>query len=255
MNQKTDQTEDQNQSSEKERLLEAELFRLRTLLEQRQSETEESKLEKQAEALKAEEAALREQADLKGILKDAFHELPVTRNDDDFTSREKPQLNQKEMLDVMGEVISGAIDANTQLILNKVGEMVQGSDEKIVGTQKALIGLMSHISTNESRANHKDFDVFKEDIATIMSKTSGLSPEQAYLLAKAQKTEKVPGRREIETERPDAIVSRSSDYDDREYNSQNEHSDRNQDLLRNPRKEFKAGVSAAIDKVLANRSQ
>lgn len=225
---------------------------MRTLLEQKQSETDERKLEREAEALKAEEAALLEQTDLKSIFRESFHENQSKPNEDDDFRQNSSQLNQKEMLDVMGEVLSNAIEANTKLILNKVGELVKGSDEKIVGTQRALIGLMSHISVNETKNNHSDYDAYKDDIAVIMSKTSGLSTEQAYTLAKAQKTEKVPGRSQIESERPDTYVSRSQGYDEREY-SDDRHSELDERLPRNPRREFKEGVSKAIEKVVLAR--
>ncbi len=247
------QNQDQNQLSEREKLLEEQLAHYRTLLEQRQNETEEAKQEKAAEALKAEEAALLEQTNLRAVLKDAFPGR-ATAPVDEVLSQESPQLNQKEMLDVMGEVVGNAIEANTKLILNKVGALIKGSDEKLAGTQKALIGLMSHMSVTETKNNHKDYDVYKEDIADIMSKTNGLSVEQAYVLAKAQKQEKVPGREKIESERPDRYASRSHDYDERDYNEHHEEKqERRDDLPRNPRNEFRKGVSDAIDRVLDAR--
>ncbi len=248
---------DQNQKtqlSEREKLLEEQLAHYRTLLEQKQTETDERKLEKQAEALSREEAALEEQADLTTLLKGAFPNVAATSSDDS-TSQETPQLSQKELIDVMGEVISKSIDANSQLILNQVSTLMKSSDEKIAGTQKALVGLMSHISVSETKGNHSDYDVYKEDIADIMSKTNGLSIEQAYVLAKAQKTEKTPGRDQIETERPDSLVSRSYDYDDRGDFDRQDDRDNRKDAPRNPRKDFRAGVSAAVDKVIAARSR
>ena len=252
-------TNDQNKSSpqltERERFLTEQLDLYKQQLLQRQTETEEKKLEKQADALREEEKALIDQTNIVDLLRDSFKE-PV-RTQDELTGQETQQLNQREMLSVMGEIVGNALEANQQLVLNKVAELVKGSDEKIVGTQKALMGLMSHISVAEAKGNHDDFDTYKEDMVTIMGKTSGLTPEQAYLLAKAQRGAKVPDRNQIETERPDSFVSRSDGYDEHDYHDdRNErHSDRERNLPRNPRADFKRATSAAIDKVLAARNR
>jgi hypothetical protein len=228
---------------------------------QRQKDSEEKKLEEEAKALKEQEEALAKETDLRSILKDAFPKTPVRESADDDFSQQNPSLSQHEMLEVMGEVISKAIHANSQLILNKVGALVKGTDDKIEGTQKAVLGLMSHISVGEAKSKHNDFDAYQDDIVEIMKKTSGLSPEDAYTLAKARRSATVPGRDHMESERPDTTVSRSYSYDDRletrgdglDYDDRQDRRSRDNDLPPNPRREYREVCNAAIDKVIANR--
>jgi hypothetical protein len=246
---------DKNKPPEKtprEIALEEQLEAYKQLLLQKQNETEEQRLEKEAEEARKAEAALEEDANLSALLKGAFHGKNVNQQSDDPDGT-PGELSQKELVEVMGDAVAKAIDANTKLILGKVHEIAKGSDEKIAGTQKALLGMIAKMNVNDARSKHTDFDVYKDEIASIASKTNGLTAEDMYLLAKAKASSSVPGATQLESERPDSIVSRSADPDDQDFPMDRLRGG-DDDKPYNPRQEFADGCNKAIDKVLAARA-
>lgn len=217
-------------------------------MKQKQDETKTELLASQAEALRQEQASLEEETNLHQILKDA---ISPQQNSQQAEGAFGEQLDPRQVVEVIGEAVGKAIDASQKLTLSKVGELIKGVSDQNAGTQTALIKLMGTLSVNEARKNNTDFDEYADGIKDILSKTQGLSPEDAFLLAKARKASLVPEKKQVESERPGSIVSREDIPDTSQQHREPVDS---KDRPYNPRLEFAEGVSAAIDKVIAARS-
>lgn len=226
--------------------LEAQARLLHEQLLQKKSDDEETKLQQAADQLKKEQAALEEEANLRKSLSQAF---PMQKLSDDQDS-----LKPDQMISIMGDAVGKAIDAQTKLVLSKVSEMMKQNtsslDSKITGTQEALIKLMAGLSINEAKSQYKDFDEFSPDISKILSSTQGLSPEDAYLLAKSRKASQTPSQRQVETERPNEGIQPLS----RRETSSREESDQDQPKA-SAKSIFQEATRKAIDKILAARQK
>jgi len=240
--------ENQDQLSQSQAALKAQVEILQRQLDQKESDSKEKKLQEQAERLRKEQEALEADADLRKTLGVAFEKK---------TAGSEEELDQKELIAIMAEAVGSAVDANTKLLLSKVSELVNATDAKVDLTQKALVELVAGITVNQARSQHDDFDDFKDDIREILTHTSGLSAEDAYLLAKSKKTKGQPTQKQIESERPGQAPSfqgRTVIQPSAEREPKLEAEDEI-DEFASPRKVFKSAVSKAIDKVLAARQK
>ena len=163
--------------------LKSQVADLQQRLQQRESASDEARLEKEAERLRAEEAALKEEADLRKTLKDMLP--PASSQPVDEFSQPK-ELSQKELLGIMAEAVAKASEAQSKLLMSEVSKLVRGSDEKITRTQKAVVDLLAMVDVGRARSQFADFDTYKEDVGEIMQRTN-LDSTEAYLLAKARR--------------------------------------------------------------------
>lgn len=240
---KTDQDHQQTDLAEQNKLLQAQLTLYQEQLKQSTDETERNRLEKEAEKFKLQQEALEEEANLRKTLGTAFPTEFTRKPDDD---EGEPKLNQQQMISIMGEAVGKAIDANSKLLQSKFAEIIRTRDEKLDATQNALVKLMANMSVNEARSVYPDFDTYREDIAKVLQATPGLSPDDAYLLAKARKSSSQPGPNVIETERPHTAISRTDEH------ASPRESDESRP--RNARRDLREAIGAAIDKTIAARS-
>ena len=223
-------------SEQKNKLLEAQLNRL-------SSDQESLALEKEAEKMAKEDAALKEEADLRKALGEEFTTVKAGLKDGE-------ELSSEQMISIMAEAVGASSDAQGKLILNKVTAMMSESNVELKKTQKLLIELAAATSMNQIRSSHSDYDDYKTEIAGIMSTTRGLSPEDAYTLAKAKKSKDQPDQRRVETERPGEPPTQTSSSLRDDYTRSRED-DSTQQL--SPKAAFTAAVSAAINKTIASR--
>lgn len=189
-----------------------------------------------------EEAALKEEADLRKALGDEFTIVKAGL-------KEGEDLSSEQMIAIMAEAVGASSDAQGKLILNKVAAMMSESNAELKKTQKLLIELAAATSMNQIRSSHPDYDDYKTEIAGIMSTTRGLSPERAYKLAKLEKSGDQPDQRRVETERPGEPPTQTSLSSRDDYTRQKETTD----VQQSPKAAFQAAVSAAIDKTIASR--
>jgi len=214
---------------------------LREQLQLSMSASEEKLLEREAEKMKLEEEQLKEETNLQRILDEA---LKSERKDPDG---EAIPLSQKELVSVIAEAVAKATDATAKLTAKEMDKKLTETNTQIGGMQRVLIELLGGLSVGQARSKYEDFDAYSEDASRIRRSHPSLSPEDAYLLAKAQKVSTQPDKKKIESERPNEIpvYSSSRGRESNEGEEKREH--------RNPRADFKDAVSAAIDKVLAGR--
>lgn len=223
-------------SEQKNKLLLAQLNKL-------SADQESLSLEKEAEKMAKETAALEQEADLRKALGDEFSTVKAGL-------KEGEELSNDQMIAIMAEAVGASSDAQGKLILNKVAAMMSKSDAEIKKTQNLLIEFAAATSMNQTRSAHSDYDDYKTEIAGIMSTTRGLSPERAYLLAKAEKSKGQPDQRRVETERPGEPPTPSA-LSSRDDYTRSKEVDNTQQL--SPKAAFTNAVSAAIDKTLASR--
>lgn len=241
---KNQKSKDQDPENQDQRLpmLEAQVKLLQEQLQDKRRSEDDQKLQADADELQKEQAVLEEEANLRRVLGDAWN----------AKTKEAPEgqdLDQKEMISVMAEAVGKAVDANTKLILGKVDGMIKGVDGKITGTQKALVELMAMRSIEDARSEFRDFDEHKVEISEILGQTRGLSPEDAYILAKGRKASKVPDQKTAESEKPNTAPSALSRRE-----SSSSKGDEDFDFS-SPRKVFKDALSKAIDKHLSAREK
>lgn len=194
--------------------------------------------------MKANQDALKQEADLSKILDDAFiksEKKTASREDGD-------QLSQKELVDIMSNAVGRAIEANSKLLLQEVANKIKETDSGVVEIKSVLTDLLAGLSVNQARTQFPDFDKYSEPASRILQSTKGLSPQQAYLLAKAQAASTQPDPEKVSSERPTGAPASISS--NREIVSrQNDESE----VSSSSRKIFQDAVSAAIDKRLTSR--
>jgi len=214
---------------------------LKEQLKQLSADQESLTLEKEAEKLAKEEEALKKEADLRTALGTEFSTVKAGL-------KEGEELSNEQMIAIMAEAVGASSDAQSKLILKKVASMVGQSNDELKKTQKLLVELAACVSTDQTRSRHKDYDDYATEIAGIMSTTRGVSPEDAYLLAKAKKKGNQPEQRQTETERPGEIPNETS--------SRNDYVRENRDaggVKQSARAVFQAAAEAAAAKVIAAR--
>lgn len=244
MNAKKENQMDKKEPTPTEIALTSQVKLLQDQLQKIELDRSDAKLEENAERLKKEKDALVREADLRGALSDAF-------TPDKTGKADVEDLDQKELITIMADAVGSTSVAQGKLILNRVEEMMKETNEKVLGTQKALVGLMAGMSVNQARSNFKDFDQYKEDIGGILESTSGLSPEDAYLLAKSRRAKDQLTQGEVETEKPSGSMTIASSHQEKKISSGSEEESESM----SPKKAFKDAVRTAIDKVLAAREK
>ncbi len=142
-------------------------------------------------------------ADIKKLLED---KKPA----DDF---DYDDLKPKEILDIIAEAFETSIDAKTKLAMNELVKPIGELNAKIEGMQKYLIQNEAHKSVIDARAKFDDFDDFKEDIDKIYEMYPGIKLEHAYMLAKSEKSEELPPRGVVDTEKPMSLATRQATAD------------------------------------------
>ena len=191
--------------------------------------------------MQSEKAALKEEADLRKTLENAFSTSAKTKGDDE-------ELTQRELVAVLAETMDKATAANSKLILSEVANKIKETDGTVKELKQVMTDLLAGMSVGQAKAQFKDFDVYAQDAAAILQNTQGLSPADAYMLAKAKKASTIPDKKALETERPTEAVTR---HDSDARNVTRENAPIDQPV--SSRAAWKIAMSDAIDKVLAAR--
>jgi len=184
-----------------------------------------------------------EEANLRKTLDESFTgKMPTGEANEDN------ELSQKELVTVMAEAIEKTTAANTKLILKEVANKVGTTDAQIGELKNVMTNLLAGISVGQAKSKFKDFDEFAEDASAILKATQGLSPVDAYLLAKVRKSSTQPPKKALESERPTrAITTRDSDAEI----VPKQHEDKPH---LSTRAIFKDACSDAVDKIVAARN-
>lgn len=220
--------------------LKAQVSVLQEQLQLQKNDEESLKMQAEAARLQKNQEALEQEADLRRTLSDAFSPSKIGLKPGE-------ELEQSQLVTVLAEAVGAASDAQAKLILSKVNEMAKSQDEKIKGAHKAIVELATMLSVNQARNRFADFDDRKTEIAKILSETRGLSPEDAYLLAKARLEVGNPSSSQLDSEKPNEAPGRSG------FGGKSEKSSEETESFVSPRQVFRTALSKAIDKALQSR--
>ena len=230
--------------------LEAQTKVLSEQLDKRSNSEEEMRLAKEAEALKKNEEALRQEADIAKILNEALKTEPAKKASED----EPEEISQKELAGIIAETVGKALDASSKLTIGEMDKKLQASNVQLAAMQKVMVELLSGLSVNQARSQHPDFDKYREAASKIHQEHPTLSPEMAYQLAKAQAESIQPDKDKIESEKPGEPPAWSPDTPFSTSRG-SESSEEKHQAEGNSRQRFRKEVSTAIDNILARRSR
>lgn len=163
---------------------------------QQEKELKASEQTKILEKQQREEAVkLVEDADLKKILSGQ--------------SAEKVEdLTNTQLLDVIGDAVEQSQVARDKQLESLIKESSGSNDERLNSISKAVMQLIAIQGVNEAKANHPDFEEYKDDAAKLMAVIPSLPVNKAILLAKAERAGKSVPSKKVETERPDIYATR-----------------------------------------------
>jgi len=197
--------------------------------------------EKEAAKLQAEEAAkLQAEADIKKLLSEKD------------SSTDYDDLSNKEILDIVANAFDTAIEARTKLAASEVEKPLVEINKKIESIQKYLLHREAASGIDAARNKFKDFDDYKEDIAKIFEAYPGISPEDAYILAKGHKASDEPPESETASEKPISLGTRAAAAVERYEKIKKEKSSK---IPMSPQRAFKSFLDEAADKVLKIRGR
>lgn len=198
--------------------------------------------EKEAEVIKKEQAALAREADVKTTLAEAFAPSKTGLKLDE-------ELEQHELISIMGDAVGSATKAQEDLILTKVADLIKSQDDKIDATRKVILELVTRLGVERARTSFDDFDNVRSEVKDIMI-ASGLDAEDAYLLHKARIARSgLPNA--PESERPEIPPSAPSRE---EYLAPRTNKEQSR-VPTSAKQAFKNATAEAIDKVLAARQK
>ena len=102
-----------------------------------------------------------------------------------------------------------------------------------------------------ARSQFKDFDDYREDIATVIEAYPGIDIAHAYILAKGIKGAQVPAKNQTDSEKPSRSATRSLEG----FSGVQEEATRKSSVVTPTRgiKGFRGILSEGIDKVLSVR--
>ncbi len=211
---------------------------------------EDARLAQEAEKMRKEEEALKQEANIAQILNDALKTETPARNAEDGTE----ELSQKDLVGIMAETVGKAMEASSKLTMGEMDKKLAESNKQLTGLQKVVIDLLGSMSVENARRKHTDFDKFAEGAREVHSTHPSLSPEEAYLLHKAKKASEQPGKDKIETEKPSEPPQWTPD---RPFSTSrvSKSSDEGHQPEGNPRQNFRAELSSAIDGYLTRQQK
>ena len=130
----------------------------------------------------------------------------VSSGDIDFDA-----LSNKEMIEIMASAFDNAVDARTKLAVDEANKNNQAIVDKVAGIEKYLIQREAASGVEAARAKFNDFDNYREDMSKLFEMYPGITPEDAYILAKSKKSSDAPPQKEVETEKPDNFGTRAQE--------------------------------------------
>jgi len=158
---------------------------------------------------KAEEAAklaVREKnLDLEGLLLGLEEEQPSSEPAKKGKKKGSniDELSNAELVGVIGDSLAKFLDARLEQFEEKTVKSSLDLAQKVEGTQSVLARMLAMSSITSLKSKYPDFDLFAEDVDKHVKSIPGISLEQAYKLAKAEKLERMPNALMMETELPD----------------------------------------------------
>lgn len=128
--------------------------------------------------------------------------------EDDEASEDKyEQLTNRQMIDVITKSVDKAISNQKSAAMFMIDDAVKADREKVTRLEKATISLLSGLAAQQVRGKYSDFGNYEKDIPSIQQNYPGISIEDAYHLAKSRKTSDLPGKGNMDTEKPESFAT------------------------------------------------
>ncbi len=188
-------------------------------------------------------AALKKEADIKKMVADKSK-----KGDYD-------DLTPTEILAVVADAVDSAMAANTSLATADIEKPMAKLNKDIADIKQYLVNTKAEKEIKQAQLEFPDFDKYKDEIMKIFAETPGITPEDAYILAKGRASKGSVIASEIETEKPDSLTSRAlaaekayADKKEKERGLSTENAVR---VSRH--RKFGAALSDAIDTVRSTR--
>ncbi len=162
-------------------------------------------------------------------------------------------LSNSELVDVISNVVEQHVEDQIKSAadgladpLNKRFGVIESNQQKL---HSALLKQHAAAGVLAMQNNHKDFPQYQEAVLKIMSET-GLSLERAYIIAKGEVENQIPGERGTVTERPSAALVNLPGGRMPVHREQN-----TPERATSTTRRFRGLVDGAVDKVLAKRDR
>ena len=165
-------------------------------------------------------------------------------------------LTPKDILDIVGEAFDTAMDANTKLATEEVVRPLEELSAKINNISKYLLEKEVNTGFEDARRMFSDFDDYKEGMEALFKINGNLTPQQAYILAKADKVKKSPPHSETDSERPISLTARSeaaqTAYDKAK---ENRTTQKVEGTTLSGKRQFRQRLSEVADRVISAKRQ
>jgi len=113
------------------------------------------------------------------------------------------------MLDIVADAFDKSIEARTKLALDSAAKGNKDIEDKLNRLEQYLLRKEAKDGVDGARRKFSDFDRYKEDISKVFEAYPGITPEDAYIIAKGRKSADSPPQKEVESEKPMSLGSRS----------------------------------------------
>lgn len=214
---------------------------------QKELEQREAQIRKEVEDKAAKESAqLEADQDIKSLL---AMDTNGKASDDEGLGAEK-ELNADDILDVVATAFDTAINAKMRIMEDKMSKMADSSTAETKKLQTYLLQREAKAQVDIARTKFFDFDDYKEDIGEIL-KTSGVSVEDAYILAKGRKAKEVPSKSETDSEKPTNLEHRIDLASQRREKRKNTHQEHDSS---SGRSNIRHLLREAVDRVQAEKT-
>ena len=230
--QKNPEVESEKTSVELQKQIEA----LNKQIESQKTLDASKRLEEARKQKEEQESKLMQEADIKK----ALHKEGVDIDD----------LTPSELLSIVGDAFEQAIDAKATLAIQSGDEKVSQLHDKLTKIENYLISKEASEGVRSARSKFKDFDDYKEDISKLFEQYPGISPTDAYVLAKSRKAGDVPPKSQMDSERPDNAVTRTEQFSTVKRNVDSS----NDDSAVKTRRQLRELISSGVEKAIAARS-
>jgi len=182
-------------------------------------------------------------------MKEASLKDSLSRSEDGNTDLE--ELTNKELLDVVGSAFDSAVEARTKLAIEQASKGSKALEDKLDKLEKYLLRKEASEGIQKARNRFRDFDDYREDISNIFNKYPGITPEDAYILAKGNKASTSPAQKDLETEKPISLATRAEEAEKRHIERIAKRKDEGTGTMN--RREFRSFIQEAAERVIKSR--
>ncbi|MHA1840848.1 MAG: hypothetical protein ACTSYW_02610 [Candidatus Heimdallarchaeota archaeon] len=198
-NQNPEQHQDQNQDQNQNPELAKALARIQSLEREitKRSELEQAQLQQQKQEQEEEK---RRKLQEKTNLTKKFSENKI----------DLEELSRRELVEAIATAFDDAIDARTELITKETNTDIDSLTSKITNIEQFLVRNEAAKDMRVTREKYSDFDNYREEMSDIFNRFPGISAEEAYVLAKSQKSKGAPYQEDVESEKPDNHGTRTT---------------------------------------------